>query len=666
MDSVERQIQDLRNQLRQHNYNYYVLSAPTISDYEFDMKMDELKSLEQSHPEFYDPDSPSCRVGSDLQGGFEQYPHRYPMLSLANTYNRGEVADFYRRACTGLGRSEVELVCELKYDGVSMSLTYENGRLLRALTRGDGTVGDDITANVRTIKSVPLVLQGDYPELFEMRGEILMPWEVFDRLNAERESREENLFANPRNATSGTIKLQSPAEVSKRSLDGYLYYMLGEKLPCDTHYDNLMAARGYGFKISDAIKKCSSLDQVFDFIDYWDTERKNLPFATDGIVIKVNSLASQQELGYTAKTPRWAIAYKFQAEKALTKLLSVDFQVGRTGVVTPVANLEPVQLSGTVVRRATLHNADIIRELDLHYGDYVYVEKGGEIIPKITAAEASRRDPGAERIVFAERCPVCGAELVRAEGEAGHYCPNDGGCAPQIKGKIEHFVSRKAMDIDGLGEEIVELLYANGLVRDASDLYKLTVADLAVLDRLGERSASKIITSIDASREVPFDRVLFAMGIRYVGQTVAKKLAVAIRSIDALMAAGKERLMQIDEVGEAIADSLVAYFAKAENLEFVNRLRAYGLQFELPEETSEGRSDKLAGLSIVISGVFARHGRDELKQLIELNGGRAAGSISAKTSYLLAGENMGPAKLEKANKLGIKIISEDEFEQMIK
>ena len=665
MNTVEDQIISLRKELAHHNYQYYVLSQPEISDYEFDKMLSELKRLEDENPQYFDPDSPTQRVGSDLDGGFTQYPHKYPMLSLANTYSAEEVADFYNKVCSALGTADVELVAELKYDGVSVSLTYVDGRLQRALTRGDGVKGDDITANVRTIRSIPLILHGDYPSEFEMRGEMLMPWAVFDRLNEERARQEENLFANPRNATSGTIKLQSPAEVAKRNLDSYLYYMLGEQLPSDTHYGNLMAAKTYGFKISDAIKLCSSLKEVYDFISYWDTERKNLPFATDGIVIKVNSLQYQEELGYTAKTPRWAIAYKFQAEQACTQLLSVDFQVGRTGVVTPVANLAPVQLSGTVVKRATLHNADVMDELDLHYDDFVFVEKGGEIIPKITGVDKSQRRPGAGKVEFATVCPECGAVLVRREGDAAHYCPNERGCLPQIKGKVEHFVSRKAMNIDGIGEEIVDLLFREKLIRDAADLYKLQVSDLSCLERMGEKSASKIIEGIEASKQVPFERVLFAMGIRYVGETIAKKLCHALKNIDAIANAGKEQLVAIDEIGESIADSVIAFFADDVNVDFVNRLRESGLQFSVPESANVGGSDKLKGLSIVISGVFQRHSRDELKQLIELHGGKNTGSISAKTSYVLAGDNMGPAKLEKAKTLGVPIISEEDFERLI-
>ena len=659
-------IQALRTELHRHNHLYYVLSAPEISDREFDRLMRELQDLEARHPEAYDPNSPSVRVGSDLSHEFNQVEHRYPMLSLGNTYSEGEVREFYDRVMRALGE-DFEICCELKFDGTSISLIYEDGRLVRAVTRGDGVRGDDVTANVKTIRSIPLVLTGQgWPRQFEIRGEVLMPWTVFEALNEERERREEPLFANPRNAASGTLKQQNSAIVASRRLDAYLYYLLGEDLPCDGHYENLQAAASWGFKVSEHMRRVHTLDEIFDFINHWDEGRKSLPVATDGIVLKVNSLRQQRSLGYTAKSPRWAIAYKFQAERALTRLNRVTYQVGRTGAVTPVANLDPVQLSGTVVRRATLHNADIIAGLDLHVGDMVYVEKGGEIIPKITGVDLDARgmligDP----VGFITRCPECGTPLVRYEGEAAFYCPNSTGCPPQIKGRIEHFISRKAMNIDGLGPETVDLLYRTGLVRDASDLYHLRAADLRTLERLGDRSAASIVRGIAASCDVPFERVLFAIGIRFVGETVARRLAKAFSSMDELMAADLATLTAIDEIGEKIARSVVDYFADPANRAFVERLRQAGLQFTRSEATTAGRTDRLAGQAIVISGVFAHHSRDEYKELIDRHGGRNVGSISAKTSFILAGENMGPAKLEKARKLGIRIVSEDEFLAMI-
>ena len=657
---IKEEIERLRNELNTHNYNYYVLNKPTISDFEFDAKMHELQRLEAENPEFFDPNSPTQRVGSDLSEGFVQVEHRYPMLSLANTYSEGDVADWYERVRRSLNEP-FEVVCELKYDGTSISLIYENGALVQAVTRGDGVRGDDVTANVRTIRSIPLTLRGnDYPQNFEMRGEILMPWKVFDALNAEREAQEEPLFANPRNAASGTLKTQNPAEVARRRLDAYLYYLLGEDLPADTHYENLQRAASWGFKISDAMKCCHSLQEIIDYIDYWDTERKNLPVATDGMVLKVNSLQQQKALGYTAKSPRWAIAYKFQAERACTRLNSVSYQVGRTGVITPVANLDPVQLSGTTVKRASLHNADIIAGLDLHIGDMVYVEKGGEIIPKITGVDLDARLLLGDKVGFAKVCPECGTPLVRDDNEAAHYCPNEDGCPPQIKGKMEHFVSRKAMNIDGLGEETIALLYDNGLLHNVADIYELKVPDLARLERLGAKSAHNIKNGIEASKQVPFPRVLFALGIRYVGETVAKKLAVAFRSIDRLSVATLDELMAVPDIGESIAQSVRAYFAKPEHQQLVERLREHGLQMEM-NEVAAPTSDTLKGLSIVISGVFKYHSRDEYKTMIEQNGGKNVGSVSGATSFILAGENMGPAKLEKAEKLGVKIVSEEEF-----
>lgn len=663
--TVKEKIDQLRADLHRHNYNYYVLNAPEISDKEFDDRMRELQELEKEHPEYQDDNSPTMRVGSDLNKNFTQVAHKYPMLSLGNTYSESEVTDFYDRVKKALNE-DFEICCELKYDGTSISLTYENGKLVRAVTRGDGEKGDDVTDNVKTIRTIPLVLHGSYPESFEIRGEILMPWEVFEELNREKEAREEPLFANPRNAASGTLKLQNSAIVASRKLDAYLYYLLGEELPCDGHYENLQAAAGWGFKTSEHMKKAHSLEEVFEYIRYWDTERKNLPVATDGIVLKVNSMRQQKNLGFTAKSPRWAIAYKFQAERALTRLNKVTYQVGRTGAVTPVANLDPVQLSGTIVKRASLHNADIIEGLDLHIGDMVYVEKGGEIIPKITGVDKDARSMLiGEKVKFITHCPECGSKLIRYEGEAAHYCPNETSCPPQIKGKIEHFISRKAMNIDGLGPETVDMFYRLGLIKNTADLYQLTADDIKNLDRMGEKSAENIIKGIEASKEVSFERVLFALGIRFVGETVAKKIAKSFNDIDELENANLEKLINIDEIGEKIAQSILTYFANPLNRELIERLRSTGLQLYRREEDLSGYTDKLAGQSIVISGVFTHHSRDEYKELIEKNGGKNVGSISAKTSFILAGENMGPAKLEKAHKLGIKLMSEDEFLTLI-
>lgn len=664
MTDIER-IDQLREELHVHNYNYYVLNAPVISDLEFDKLMRELQDLEALHPEYYDPNSPSVRVGSDLNKNFTQVEHKYPMLSLSNTYSQAEVTEFYERVSKSLNE-EFELCCEMKYDGTSISLTYEDGKLVRAVTRGDGVRGDDVTDNVKTIRSIPLVLHGEgYPKNFEIRGEILMPWNVFEELNRERELREEPLFANPRNAASGTLKSQNSAVVANRKLDAYLYYLLGDNLPHDGHYENLQEAAKWGFKISHISRKARTLQEVFDFINYWDVERKNLPVATDGIVLKVNSLRQQRNLGYTAKSPRWAIAYKFQAERALTKLEKVTYQVGRTGAVTPVANLDPVQLSGTVVRRASLHNADIIASLDLHIGDMVYVEKGGEIIPKITGVEVSARPAGSEKVTFITHCPECGSELVRYEDEAAYYCTNETACPPQIKGKIEHFISRRAMNIEGLGPETVDLFYQEGLIHDIADLYTLQTADICRLERMGEKSAENIIQGIERSKEVPYERVLFALGIRFVGETVAKKVAKAFRSIEALASANLDDLIHVDEIGEKIAGSIIQYFANEKNRILVERLRQSGLKLEADEEDLSGYSDKLKGMSIVISGVFARHSRDEYKALIEKHGGKNVGSISKKTSFILTGDNMGPSKLEKAQQLNIPIKDENEFLAMI-
>lgn len=655
----------LREALEQHNYNYYVLSAPTISDREFDEMMKELQTLEEAYPEYADPHSPTQRVGSDLSKEFEQVVHKYPMLSLGNTYSEEEVKDFYERIARDLNEP-FEIVAELKYDGTSISLTYEDGRLVRAVTRGDGTRGDDVTANVKTIRSVPLKLMGgQYPAAFEIRGEILLPWAEFDRLNKEREEQEEPLFANPRNAASGTLKQQNPAIVAARKLDAYFYYLLGEELPAETHFDNLEAARSWGFKIPNVIRVCNSLEDIYDYIAYWDTERKNLPVATDGIVLKVNSLRQQRNLGFTAKSPRWAIAYKFQAERAVTRLNSVSFQVGRTGAVTPVANLEPVLLAGTTVKRASLHNADIIEGLDLHLGDMVFVEKGGEIIPKIVGVDVEARGVlVGDKVCFIRSCPECGTPLVRLEGEAAHYCPNEAGCPPQIKGKIEHFVTRRAMNIN-MGPETVEDLYEAGYVKDSADLYTLKISDLLRLERWADKSARNLLASLEESKQVPFERVLYGLGIRFVGETVAKRLVSAFHSMDQLEHASFEELTAVDEIGERIAQSIIAYFADDRNRTLVNHLKEYGLQMSVAEEKLANRSEKLKGLSIVISGTFAKHSRDEYKAMIEQHGGKNSGSVSGKTDYILAGDNMGPAKLEKAAKLGVKIINEDEFLNMI-
>lgn len=660
---IKDEIRQLRDELHRHNYNYYVLNAPEISDREFDEMMARLQQLEQEHLEFQDPNSPTQRVGSDLNHDFVQVAHRYPMLSLSNTYNQQEVAAFYERVSEGLKGEPFEICCELKYDGLSISLIYEEGSLVRAVTRGDGVQGDDVTDNVRTIRCIPLQLQpGDYPASFEIRGEILMPWSSFEALNQEREAREEPLFANPRNAASGTLKSKNSATVAQRKLDCFLYYLLGEEIPSDSHYENLERARRWGFKVSDAIRKVSTLQEIYDFIDYWDTERKNLPVATDGIVLKVDSLRQQRTLGYTAKSPRWAIAYKFQAERAYTRLNAVTFQVGRTGAVTPVANMDPVQLAGTVVKRATLHNADIIKQLDLHLGDMVYVEKGGEIIPKIVGVDYEARSfMASPEVRFVTHCPECGTPLVRYEGEAAWYCPNQTSCPPQIKGRIEHFISRKAMNIDSLGPETVDEYFERGLIHDVADLYDLRVEQINGEDGGREKSARKIIRSIQESASVPFERVVYALGIRFVGEIAAKTLARNFKSMDNLAAATLDDLMKVNGVGQVIAQSVVSFFADEKNVRLIERLRAHGVQMALSEEELTAHSDVLAGQSIVISGVFTQHSRDEYKAMIERHGGKNVGSISAKTSFILAGANMGPAKLEKAQKLGIRILSEEEF-----
>jgi len=663
MDEKAR-IEQLRQELHEHNYRYYVLNQPTIGDQEFDFLMHELQDLEAKHPEMADANSPTQRVGSDLNAEFRQVTHRYPMLSLANTYNEQDVAEWYESVSRGLAGEPFEVCCEMKYDGLSISLTYVDGRLTQAVTRGDGVQGDDVTANVKTIRAIPLVLPGTgYPHEFEIRGEILMPWAVFERLNKEREAAEEPLFANPRNAASGTLKSQKSSLVASRQLDAYLYYLLGEELPAEGHYENLEAARRWGFKISEGMKKVQTLQEIYDFINYWDSARKDLPVATDGIVLKVNSLRQQRALGFTAKSPRWAIAYKFKAERACTRLNEVTYQVGRTGAITPVANMEPVQLAGTTVKRATLNNEDFIRSFDLHIGDYVYVEKGGEIIPKIVGVDIDQRPIIAQPIQFIKRCPECGTPLVRYEGEAAWYCPNDTGCPPQIKGRIEHFIARKAMNIDSLGPETIDDYYRQGLIRNVADLYDIEVQQING-DGSRTKSAQKIVHGIAASKDVPFERVVFALGIRFVGETSARLLARHFKNIDALMEAGLEELQEVEGIGEVMAKSIITYFHDEKNREIIERLRNYGLQMEISALNAQ-LSTRLEGQSIVISGVFTHHSRDEYKMIIEQNGGKNVGSISSKTSFILAGENMGPSKLQKAEKLGIKIMSEDEFLELI-
>lgn len=667
MDNIASHIEKLRREIDRHNHNYYVLNTPEISDYDFDMLLKELERLEREHPEYDDPLSPTRRVGSDLgHSGFQQVTHERRMLSLANTYSVEEVDEFVHRCETALPGEKFVIVGEMKFDGTSISLHYEDGRLIRAVTRGDGEKGDVVTDNIKTIRSIPLRLTGTgWPRKFEIRGEVLLPWKEFDRINTEREYNEEPLFANPRNAAAGTLKMQNPAEVARRGLDAYFYYLLGDELPNDNHYDNMMAARSWGFKVSDAIKRLYSIEDVDRYIQYWDTERRHLPVATDGLVFKLDSLRQQLNLGYTAKTPRWAIAYKFQAERALTRLDFVSFEVGRMGIVTPVANLEPVLLSGTIVKRASLHNADIMHSLDIHEHDMLYVEKGGEIIPKITGVDLGKRPAGAAAVSFVRKCPACGTTLIRVEGEASWVCPNKYGCPPQITGRIEHFVGRRMMDIDGIGEETAELLYQKGLVRNIADIYDLKPEQLSTLDRFGSRSAERIMTGIEKSRQVTFDRVVYALSIPYVGETVAKRLARSVGDIDNLMSLSRQQLESIPDIGPRIAESITQFFAEPSNREIVERLRAAGLQMAMPEEDTSERTDLLAGKSIIISGVFTHHSRDEYKALIERNGGKNVGSISKKTDYVLAGENMGPAKLEKARRLGIPIINEDQFLQMI-
>lgn len=661
------QILSLRRELEQHNYNYYVLNSPEISDYDYDQLMYRLQELEARFPQYADSHSPTQRVGSDLTQTFRTVTHKYPMLSLANTYSEQEVRDFYERVSEGLQGEEFEICAEMKYDGLSISLTYTHGVLTQAVTRGDGAQGDDVTANVRTIKSIPLRLREDsgYPDEFEIRGEILMPWQSFEKLNQERAAREEALLANPRNAASGTLKLQNPKVVAQRGLDAYLYYLLGTDALTDSHYENLQRASTWGFKVSRGMKKCTGIDEVLAFIAYWDNERKNLPVATDGIVLKVDSLSQQRRLGYTAKSPRWAIAYKFKAERACTRLNEVTYQVGRTGAVTPVANMEPVQLAGTTVRRASLHNADVIKQLDLHIGDMVYVEKGGEIIPKVVGVDIAQRQPDAFPVHFATSCPECGASLVRVDGEAAHYCPNDTACPPQIRGRIEHFISRKAMNIDSLGPETVDDYYQRGLIHDSADLYVLTLADICGYHTTRVKSAQKVLDSIQTSLSVPFERVLFSIGIRFVGETTARLIARHFKTMEAVRNATVEQLTEVEGVGSVIAESVHQHFRNPKNARLVDRLAQYGLQMQIDEEQNGLSSEKLLGKNIVVSGVFAKHSREEYKALIEQNGGKNVGSISKNTSLVLAGQNMGPAKLQKAQKFGVAIVGEDEFLAML-
>lgn len=672
-ESIKHKIETLAKEIDKHNYNYYVLDNPVISDFEFDKLLEELIALEKQHPEFLDPNSPSQRVGGQITKIFQSVKHKYPMLSLSNSYNQEDLEDFDRRAKEGLGlsstdlfgSSDLEYVCELKFDGLSIGLTYENGELVRAVTRGDGVQGDDVTTNAKTIRSIPLKLTGNFPPEFEIRGEIFMPRKAFDSINKEREEIGEAPLANPRNAASGTMKMQDSSIVSKRKLDCFLYFLLGEHISFKTHYECLTAAKSWGFKVDGHTKVCMNISEVLQFIDHWDKERYNLPFDIDGIVIKLNNFNQQQQLGFTAKSPRWAIAYKFKAEQVSTELQSISYQVGRTGAITPVANLKPVQLAGTVVKRASLHNADIIEKLDVRVGDQVFVEKGGEIIPKIIGVDLSKRQVHSHPTVYIHNCPECGTKLIRHEGEALHYCPNENGCPPQVKGKIEHFVSRKAMNIDSLGSETIDQFYNAGIIKNIADLYDIKKEQLLPLERMAEKSANNIIDGIAASTKVPFERVLFAIGIRHVGETTAKKIAKKVRSIDVLAQMNSEQLVEIDEVGETIAKSIQAFFENQENKQIIERLKKAGLQFELNSDNIQPTSTKLEGKIIVVSGVFSKYSRDQIKELIELNGGKNSGSISKKTSFVLAGDNMGPEKHKKAESLGVPIISEDEFEKMI-
>ena len=670
---AQHKIQVLSKLLEQHNYNYYVLDNPTISDYDFDQLLEELMALEKQFPEFLSPNSPSQRVGGQITKEFKSVKHQYAMLSLSNSYNQEDLLDFDRRVREGLGITAIgglfdegiDYVCELKFDGLSISLIYENGKLTQAITRGDGVQGDDVTTNAKTIKSIPLQLKGNYPEKFEIRGEVFMPRPVFDAINKEREEIGDALMANPRNAASGSMKMQDSAQTAKRKLDCFLYYVLGENLPHQSHFDNMHAAKSWGFKISEDAKLCSGINEVINFINHWDKERFKLPYDIDGIVIKVNSYNQQQNLGFTAKSPRWAIAYKFKAEQVSTELLSIAYQVGRTGAITPVANLQPVQLGGTTVKRASLHNADIIEKLDVRLGDMVFVEKGGEIIPKIIGVDLSKRKADSQPTHYIKQCPECNTELQRNEGEANHFCPNENECPPQMIGKMEHFVSRKAMNIDSLGGETIVQLFKAGLVKNIADLYDLKKEQLLPLERLAEKSANNLIEGLDASKQVPFERVLYAIGIRHVGETTAKKIAKKVKTLDVLIHSTKEELLTIDEVGEIIAISLHDFFSNEKNKTIIEKLKAAGLQFELSEEQQQGGSDKLKDLTFVISGVFAKHSRDQYKEMIELHGGKNSGSISKKTSFVLAGDNMGPEKLKKAESLGVKMINEDEFLEML-
>ena len=664
-NNILEQIQNLRKELNEHNYNYYVLDNPTISDYEFDQKLKELQLLENQHPEYYDANSPSVRVGGEITKNFPTVTHEFRMYSLDNSYSKEELEEWEKRILKNLGENNVSFVCELKYDGASIDLTYEKGILVQALTRGDGIQGDNITTNVKTIKSIPLVLKGnDFPERFHIRGEIIILKEGFEKMNAERIAEGEDPFMNPRNTASGSLKLQDSSEVAKRPLDCLLYYLVGDSLPISTQFEGLEKAREWGFKVPSQSQVCHNTQEVMDFINYWDKHRHELPYETDGVVIKVNNLQQQQELGYTAKSPRWAIAYKFKAEQVTTKLSSISYQVGRTGAITPVANLEPVFLAGTVVRRASLHNADQIAKLDLHIGDSVFVEKGGEIIPKIVGVNIDERLENSAPVSYITHCPECETKLIRNEGEAQHYCPNSYGCPPQITGKIQHFISRKAMDIEGIGQETVELMFRSGLIKNYADLYELQLNEISKLERMGERSAENIIIGVNKSKQVPFERVLYALGIRFVGETVAKKLARTFLSIDNLQKATFEELLQIDEIGERIAQSVIEFFADEQNQKIIERLKSYGLQTQIIRNENE-HSDKLKGITFVVSGVFEKFSREQLKNMMENNGAKVASSISSKTNYIVAGENMGPSKLEKAQKLNIPIISELDFEKML-
>jgi len=671
-NTAKARIEDLSKTLEQHNYNYYVLDKPTISDFEFDKLLEELISLEKEYPEFLKPESPSQRVGGQITKEFKSVKHKYPMLSLSNSYGTEDMEDFDRRVCEGLGMKgndlfaqEIEYVCELKFDGLSIGLTYFDGKLQQAVTRGDGVQGDDVTTNVKTIKSIPLKLRGDYPKEFEIRGEIFLPLKVFESINKEREDIGEAPLANPRNAASGTMKMQDSSVVAKRNLDCFLYFLLGENVPYKNHYANLQAAKSWGFKVSEHTKLCNGITEVLSYIDHWDKARHKLPFEIDGIVIKVNDYKQQQNLGFTAKSPRWAIAYKFKAEQVSTELQSISYQVGRTGAITPVANLKPVLLAGTTVKRASLHNADIIEKLDVRIGDFVYVEKGGEIIPKIVGVDLKKRPANSKATIYIDKCPECGTKLIRHEDEAQHYCPNEMGCAPQVKGKMEHFVARKGMNIDSLGGETIAQLYDAGLIKNIADLYDLKKEQLLPLERMAEKSADNLIEGIEASKKIPFERVLFAIGIRHVGETTAKKIAKKVKSINVLMNSTKEELLAIDEVGEIIAESVAEHFSNAANKKIIERLMAKGLQFELSEEQKQGGSEKLKDMSIVISGVFEKHSRDEYKEMIELHGGKNSSSISKKTSFVLAGDNMGPEKLKKAESLGVKIMNEEDFLKLL-